>query len=306
MSSFNSCSIFSRTPSWKPLLPLLVLLASPGCGSEVEDPLPGNTFQTYWYSGAEIARYSLEQVQYGESRRGDAVLIFITEPFLPETQVKEDFPLPSEEGVPSLKLNRVHQFVTGLYPYSLMSSTFAPIDRQNFPRALKLTASTQDWCGHSWYQFNRRDDRYHHEVRSYFQKKADHNGVEQETTAWLEEDLFLQIRLDPENLPVGPLSAIPSPFVQRLGHLDPQAGAAIAEKTVNQTSSTFKIRYTSIDRTVTIDYDTTFPHRIRSFEETLNGKTVTRAKLTHLKILPYWELNRPGDLHFRSQLGLQP
>ncbi|MEX0361456.1 MAG: septum formation inhibitor Maf, partial [Allomuricauda sp.] len=45
-------------------------------------------FKSYWYAGnAEITSYKLEQARYGELRDGTAVLIYVTEPFLPEKQV---------------------------------------------------------------------------------------------------------------------------------------------------------------------------------------------------------------------------
>ena len=44
---------------------------------------------TYWDDGlAEINRYALDQVRYGESRQGDLVQIFVTEDFLINKQVK--------------------------------------------------------------------------------------------------------------------------------------------------------------------------------------------------------------------------
>ena len=46
-------------------------------------------FRSYWYQGsAEINTYDLIQERYGESRQGEAVLIFVTEDFLKEEQVK--------------------------------------------------------------------------------------------------------------------------------------------------------------------------------------------------------------------------
>ena len=41
-------------------------------------------FQDYWYNhGAEISRYSLQQMRYGEIHEGDAVLVFVTEKISP-------------------------------------------------------------------------------------------------------------------------------------------------------------------------------------------------------------------------------
>ena len=68
-------------------------------------------FKTYWYSGqAEITSYKLQQARYGELRNGTAVLVYVTEDFLPETQVKADN--YSEDNIPVLKLNATKNFNT--------------------------------------------------------------------------------------------------------------------------------------------------------------------------------------------------
>ena len=102
-------------------------------------------FKAYWYAGeAEITSYKLEQARYGELRDGNAVLIYVTEPFLPKEQVKANNNNP--ENISVLKLNATKKFLTGIYPYSIMSSTFYPVhDNQH---ALKTSLSVQEWCGH--------------------------------------------------------------------------------------------------------------------------------------------------------------
>ena len=50
-------------------------------------------FQDYWYNhGAEISRFTLQQMRYGEIHEGDAVLVFVTEEIIPALQVKADYP----------------------------------------------------------------------------------------------------------------------------------------------------------------------------------------------------------------------
>ena len=84
-------------------------------------------FKKYWYAGnAEITSYKLEQARYGELREGTSVLIYVTEPFLPEVQVKAD--RSNSTNIPVLKLNATKKYLTGIYPYSIMSSTFYPVD----------------------------------------------------------------------------------------------------------------------------------------------------------------------------------
>ena len=99
-------------------------------------------FQDYWYNhGAEISRFTLQQMRYGEIHEGDAVLVFVTEEINPALQVKADYAGP--ENVPILKLNAVRKFYTGIYPYSIMTSIFSPVDMQKYPLPLKINSSTQ-------------------------------------------------------------------------------------------------------------------------------------------------------------------
>ena len=66
------------------LLLLLVITVYIGCSDLKSNenlviyPESAN-FGDYWYQGkAELSRYDLKQVRYGEIHQGDAVLIFVT------------------------------------------------------------------------------------------------------------------------------------------------------------------------------------------------------------------------------------
>ena len=110
-------------------------------------------FKKYWFAGdAEISSYTLTQSRYGELRSGNAVLIYVTEDFLPNTQVKANN--PGENSIKVLKLNATKNFNTGIYPYNIMQSTFQPVYNKSQP--LKISASIQEWCGHVYAQINRK------------------------------------------------------------------------------------------------------------------------------------------------------
>lgn len=128
-------------------------------------------FKKYWYAGnAEITSYKLEQARYGEMREGKAVLIYVTEDFLAKEQVKADY--QNSDNIPVLKLNATKKFNTGIYPYSIMQSTFYPVaDNQH---AVKISSSMQEWCGHVYAQLNNRK-KYELTSHSYFQGEADQN-----------------------------------------------------------------------------------------------------------------------------------
>ncbi|PIQ17718.1 MAG: septum formation inhibitor Maf, partial [Flavobacteriaceae bacterium CG18_big_fil_WC_8_21_14_2_50_34_36] len=70
-------------------------------------------FKSYWFSGtAEITSYTLEQERYGEMRDGSAVLIYVTEDFHGDTQVKAN--KKNDLTIPVLKLNSTKNFLTGI------------------------------------------------------------------------------------------------------------------------------------------------------------------------------------------------
>jgi hypothetical protein len=112
-------------------------------------------FKSYWYNGeAEISSFKLMQERYGEIREGRAVLIYVTEDFLPDIQVKAENYDP--DNIPVLKLNSTKKFITGMYPYSIMQSSFYPVQQQS--HALKVSASIQEWCGQVYAQLNNREN----------------------------------------------------------------------------------------------------------------------------------------------------
>ena len=179
---------------------------------EETDPIAtqetSSEFNQYWYAGdAEITSYELEQARYGEMHSGKAVLIFVTEPFSRDKQVKTDNPGKTDVSV--MKLNFTKNFNTGIYPYSMMNSSFVPVKEKN-GHALKITSSSQDWCGHTYTQLNDRNGKFEIESHSYFEGEGDESFTLSKTI--LEDELWTRIRLNPEDLPVGAQEVIPSFF----------------------------------------------------------------------------------------------
>lgn len=302
------------------ILPALLLFAcaSEAPGQEVaaipaesfgEVGPTSESFGDYWYQGlAEITSYDLEQARYGEVRDGEAVLVFVTEPFSRSKQVKLD--IAGEAGsdeVTVLKLNHMRNFVTGIYPYSMMTSVFTPVSEGPFP--LKVTATSQEWCGHTFTQLNRNESGYRARLFSYFESEGDQDGELPETM--LEDGLWALIRVNPEALPVGDIQLVPSAIFQRMSHLDLQPYAATASLSGDDGRRTYRIEYPELDRTLNIYFAAEFPHEISGWEETRmsgfgEGRRLltTRATMKGREMLPYWDLNSTEDAHYREQLGL--
>ncbi len=254
-------------------------------------------FKTYWYAGeAEITSYKLEQARYGEIHEGSAVLIYVTENFLPNIQVKADY--PNSKNIPVLKLNTTKKFNTGIYPYSIMQSTFYPVS--NNKHALKVSSSIQEWCGQVYAQLNNKE-QFEILSHSYFEREADENF--KINKAILENELWTKLRINPSALPTGNLQIIPSLEFTRLKHKTIKAYNAVA----TLKNSTYTINYPELNRMVSIKFNANFPYGILGWEESFNsGSGVLTTKATKLKTIksPYWQKNNNKDKILRQTLQL--
>lgn len=282
-------------------------------GRASADAVPGfpdDAFRKYWFSGkAELTSYDLQQVQYGQQNPGEAVLVFVTEDFRTDKQVKLE---SGDRGkaTPVLKLNQVRKFVTGIYDYSTMTSVFMSLDTRLFPHALKVTTSTQEWCGHTYQQLNLKGRQYYLKHHSYFEKEAD-----EETSfdrAWLEDELWTRLRLSPEALPTGELAVVPSLLFSRLKHRAPQperATAALAD-TAFQTQNVrvYTLNYPGLQRRVALFFERTAPFRLVGWEETTVEKgqlLTTRATRRQTLVTDYWKQHGPEGEALRDSLKIQ-
>ena len=266
-----------------------------------EEKEPSQDFKNYWYAGeAEISSYKLEQARYGEIRNGYAVLIYVTEDFLPDIQVKAD--RQGANNIPVLKLNATKKFNTGIYPYSIMQSTFYPVS--NDKHAIKISGSMQEWCGHVYSQLNNKE-QFEVMSHSYFEGEADKSFNLDK--AILENELWTQLRIDPKSLPTGDIEIIPSFEYTRLRHVPLKPYKASA--TLNDAS--YSISYPELNRTLLIKFNPKFPYNILGWEERFesgfgsNTKTLT-TKATKLKTIKssYWNKNSNNDEILRDTLQL--
>ncbi|WP_224484363.1 septum formation inhibitor Maf [Robertkochia aurantiaca] len=266
--------------------------------------LPEN-FGSYWYQGeAEITSYHLEQMRYGEKREGRAVFIFVTEPFLKKEQVKANE--ASQKTLNVLKMNRTRKFQTGIYPYSVMTSVFSPVEKQNYP--LKVSSSIQEWCGQVYMQLNNRLD-YEVMLHSYFQGESDKDFLLKKMP--LEDGIWNQIRLNPENLPTGELQMIPGFEYLRLSHNKIKSYQVKARLEKMKDFQRYTLDYPELERRLIIDFENDFPYEINQWTEEgketySDGDTayVTRAKKIKRLKIDYWNKNRNQDLYLRDSLGL--
>lgn len=265
------------------------------------------TVKQYWDSGlAEISRYELKQARYGSLNEGEAILLFVTEPFSLETQVKDETGKdPSAERI--LKLNAIKRFETGIYDYSIMSSVFSSMKKSNAYPTFKSTTSIQDWCGQAFHQWNQRDGSWQSELRSYFQSFGDED--KSLPLVAHEDGIWNRLRTDPLGLPTGDFEMIPATSYLRLKQNETNAyevNASLAEGA--RGTSVYTLVYPSLNRSLTIRFESKAPYEILGWSESYPDRgdevLTTEAKRTHSTRSYYWEKNRPSDTKLRKLLGL--
>ena len=255
-------------------------------------------FKSYWFDGmAELTSYHLTQMRYGEARPGSAVLIFVKEPFLKAEQVKANS--PSKASVDVLKLNYTKNFNTGIYPYSIMQSVFSPLTEQ--PHAIKVSASTQEWCGQTYMQLNNRTD---FEIRShsYFEGEADQELNLKKS--FLENELWTKLRINAAGMSTGELHVIPDFSYLRLKHKPIKSYKANLSQEVNSDTLVTTLDYLELDRSLVIYQENSFPYQILKWQEKEgDDQPITEAVLNKTMKIDYWNKNAVKFEFLRDSLN---
>jgi hypothetical protein len=103
-----------------------------------EDPI--------WRDGqAEVAHYEATRTVYGKPRSFPAVLITVLEDLDTATYTKADPPYLGKGLLPVLKLHAFSRIETDNYPYHHATTVFVSLRQPT--RLVKLTQSSQEWCG---------------------------------------------------------------------------------------------------------------------------------------------------------------
>jgi hypothetical protein len=280
------------------------------------DEQTSDRLDDYWYQGkAELTRYELSQNRYQDNHPGEVVMVFVTEDFLTDKQVKNDN-YSNPNSIPILKNNIVKTFPTGIYTYNIMTSVFTPVQTGKHPKTLKVSNSSQEWCGQTYMQvnYNAKKDRYDYLLHSYFENEADKTG--QVEALILEEELFNRIRINPADLPTGNMQLLPSNEYTRLTHR-PYASSPATLSTGNYSGADFSgedlqvytINYPELQRTLEIVFESEAPYQIVGWKDTYPSMfdkqpRSTIAKRTHTMMDAYWSHNSLADMDKRSELGL--
>ena len=258
------------------------------------------------FSGkAEICTYELDKSRYGQNREGEAVLIFVTEPFDKNSQVKPD-DYDKNSVVDVLKMNRIDRFTTGIYDYSQFTSNFTPLSEHSPKFPLKTTMSSQDWCGQSFYQLN-NDTGFKLFYRSYFEGQGD--DYASLDYAVVEDNLFNLARIDTSLLPTGNFKIIPALSYITSNHIELKSYDCEAILKEENGKICYEYNIIDLERQVKVVIDASNNNQIQQWIETFPSGNEDKMLSSTYRLKstvnePYWEMNSNSFSSFRDSLKL--
>lgn len=230
--------------------------------------------------------------------------MYVTEPISRRTLIKDD-DAQGADRMDVLKLNISEKFLTGVYPYSVLTSVFCPSDQYDRARfsPAKITLSAQEWCGHVFLGAWPDERSFALRGMSYFASEGDvEERVPCAQGTLYEDALLVQLReLD------GPFAGggdwegtlVPSLWRNRRAHrpLRPEP-ASIRRSNLDEDTTRFTLEAGAFRRT--FDVEKRGDKRVIAWQSSDGG----RARLLRSTRMPYWALHDPGDERHRAEFGL--
>jgi hypothetical protein len=294
-------------------------------------PITSLDFERHWKDGqAELDGYRLVQPRYGSERAGEAVMVWVLEPFSRSKAVKlDDWANAGADRVQVMKLNHHRRFQTGIYDYTLLTSVFSPTAATGGQvlAPIKVAFTSQEWCGTVFHQLVRRGGGYESTWHSYFESEGDGRAqLPLAPNALLEDELWFRLRELTRPLLPGNYPLVPSLMAVRLSHAPLVPGTIAVRRTAEAAPLTvpagrFEVTRWELElrwgpggervqrRKVWVERD--WPRRIIAWEGEVAGfsgnePSTERGELTGSMRDAYWKHNRPGDEALREKLGLVP
>ncbi len=297
------------------------LLITTSVAHSEESGFSVSNFWSHWGDGkAEVAAYDLRHPRYGEQRKGLAVSIFVTENFSVSKGVKTDEShADTTDVVPVLKLNLVEDFPTGVYDYNLMTSVFAATEPR-FGRLpgtpLKISFSSQEWCGHVYQQFRFNQSAIASESHSYFEGEEDQrvtldypeSGIAADSLYHWARGLSAPYLAPGETRTLPLLSSLKS---LRLKHLEPEWKSAQFSRSgktseITVPAGTFVVEVYRVEQAggtfIEFFVEKSAPQKIIKWESSEG----ISAELVGVKRLEYWSLKDNNSSELLKQIGVSP
>ncbi len=299
-------------------------LAGPARAASPQTPAGEPDFGAHWHDGrSEIDGYRWSVVRYGQSRSGQCVMIYVTEPFSESKRVKVDDPRKEpRDTFDALKLNLIRDFQTGIYDYNTMTSVFV---RSDDFEPVKISFSGAEWCGHIYEELVFEGRRVRERLSSYFEGESSDRTLASEAGGIAEDNLFIVLRglrgefLRPTEKRTVPF--LPGAFQRRLTHRPLAWTTAEIERL--EASETAVVPAGTFDTMVYLvrveggrlgrfQVEAAYPHRLVSWQWSAAGgageprEAEEHGELSGSARLQYWKLQDNGHEAHLEALGLEP
>ena len=239
---------------------ILLLLSESAGGGELSD-------LTIWDEGlSEMSYYDATDTVYGSQRHYTRVHLFNRQWMDPVTGVKTE---PTSPGaVPAFKFLMAEQIPTENYNYRYLATLFL---RLSDLTPLKMTSSSQEWCGQTFKHLRWTEDRLDVQSFSYFPDEGDRT-YQRGADAVPFESLFVLVRNVVASGRGQHLQLLPSMRSNRQVVPDSAPATLVpdaATKGVSVPLGTFKVRRVQLQseqQSAWFDVEVAAPHRLIAFE----------------------------------------
>lgn len=235
-----------------------------------------------WDDGqAEVATYDASTVVYGKPRAHTLRLITVYEDFNREYYAKADWPYGQKPILPVIKQIQTTTIPTANYDYHFLTAVF--VDRDDFGRTVKLTTTSQDWCGTTSKTFELWGEKPRMIYTSYWDGEG--NGTRElgsNIDDYFEEDLLLNLRALPFR---DGLNAAFWLYPKQATNKAPEPRPVPAYLIVSRQDQAWDVLVEARDaRTIRYEFEPAYPHVLKHYEHS-DGTTLTLKKLERYA---YW------------------
>ncbi len=285
--------------------------------------LAQSDFSAHWHDGrAELDGYRWSVTRYGQVRDGQAVMIFVTEPFSDAKRVKADDPSKNPaDTFEVLKLNLARDFQTGIYDYNTMTSIFA---RSDDFQPVKVSFTSGEWCGHVYEELIVDPDKIDQRLFSYFENESTTRKLAGKRDGVVGDNLFILFRgLQGSYLRPGEKRTVPflpGAFARRLQHRSLDWTTAEIQRLAETqavevpagtfTANVYIVRTDGREGRFFIEAEA--PYRIVRWQWKSSGadrrthEAAETGELTGTIRVEYWQRHANGDERLLEDLGLTP
>lgn len=237
---------------------------------KVETVLPINqetnkTFINYWKNGKiEITKYELKEDSISV---GEGSLTFSID--YVEGVNKTD----SIQTLHSDFMGKIHQ---ENYDYSAMTSAYLPLNLTIRPHAMQVINSVQEPTESSFLALSQIPKYYELIAKNTFKEKTKEHFVLERKN--LEDELWVKIRMNPNDLPTGDIEIIPSFTYWQLVKKSPNIQESKAElkdyvgtEFTGKKLKIYSLDYPDLKRNLSIIFESEFPFEIVGWKQVSDG-----------------------------------